>query len=133
MCVLLLAATTGYQVRTFDESARRLGVELVFATDRCHVLDDPWGDRALPVRFEDFPASIEAIRRAGPFAGIVAVGDRPALLAAQAAEALGLPYSSPASVAACHNKYLARQLYQAARLPSPAFFRTRTTPIHLRR
>jgi biotin carboxylase len=123
MRVLLLAATTGYQVRSFDESARRLGVELVFATDRCHVLDDPWGDRALPVRFEDFPASIEAIRRAGPFAGMVAVGDRPALLAAQAAAALSIPCSSPASVAACHNKYLARQLYQAAGLPTPAFFR----------
>ena len=49
--VLLVAATTGYQVRSFDEAAKRLGVELVLATDRCHVLDDPWRDRAIPIRF----------------------------------------------------------------------------------
>ena len=39
--VLILAATTGYQTRAFGEAAERLGVELVFATDRCSVLDDP--------------------------------------------------------------------------------------------
>ena len=43
--VLLLATTTGYQTRAFGEAAERLGVELVFATDRCHMIDDPWRDR----------------------------------------------------------------------------------------
>jgi len=33
--VLLVAATTGYQVREFAEAARALDVELVLATDRC--------------------------------------------------------------------------------------------------
>ncbi len=42
--VLLIATTTGYQTRAFGEAAERLGVELVFATDRCHRLDDPWGE-----------------------------------------------------------------------------------------
>ena len=46
--VLLLATTTGYQTRAFGEAAERLGVELVFATDRCHMLDDPWRDRGDP-------------------------------------------------------------------------------------
>ena len=44
--VLLIGATTGYQTRVFADAAERLGYELVLATDRCHVLDDPWGDHA---------------------------------------------------------------------------------------
>ena len=40
--VLLLSTTTGYQLRSFGESADRLGIELVLATDRCDHLDDPW-------------------------------------------------------------------------------------------
>ena len=51
--VLLFSATTGYQLRSFNEAAERLGVELVFATDRCHSLDDPWQDSAIPVRFDE--------------------------------------------------------------------------------
>jgi biotin carboxylase len=53
----------------------------------------------------------------------VAVADRPTVVAALAAEALGVPYNSPASVAACHDKYLARQRFEAAGLPVPKFFR----------
>jgi hypothetical protein len=40
--ILLVASTSGYQVREFYDSARALGIELVLATDRCHVLDNPW-------------------------------------------------------------------------------------------
>ena len=47
MRVLLLATTTGYQTRAFGEAAERLGVDLVFATDRCDMLEDPWQDQAL--------------------------------------------------------------------------------------
>jgi len=125
--VLLFTATTGYQIRVFDDSARRLGIELVLATDRCHVLADPWGDRAIPVRFEDPQASALRVVEARPIHGIVAVGDRPAVLAAHAARALGIPYNSPESVEACHNKYKAREVYRAAGLPVPMFFRVAIT------
>src|SRR5207245_1805288 len=121
--ILLVAATTGYQTRMFADAARRLGIELVLATDRCHVLEDPWGDHALPVRFEDPESAAEAIAQAGPFDGILAVADRPAYLAAVVAERLGLPYSSPASVAAARNKFLARQRFHSAGLPVPEFSR----------
>jgi biotin carboxylase len=106
----------------FTEAAQRAGVDLVLATDRCHVLEDPWGDRAIAVRFEDPEFSLAAIR-AQQFDAIVAVGDRPAVLAAQAAETLGIRFHSVASVRACHDKFLARQLYQAAGLAVPQFFR----------
>ncbi len=52
MKVLVVAATTGYQVRSFAAAARELGVECTLATDRCHVLEDPWADRAIAVKFD---------------------------------------------------------------------------------
>jgi biotin carboxylase len=120
--LLLFAATTGYQIRVFAEAARRLGVDLTLATDRCHILEDPWGDRAIAVRFGDVPASLEALR-GRRFDAVAAVGDAPAVLAAEVAGAQGIPFHPPAAVRACRDKYLARQLFQAAGLPVPEFFR----------
>jgi hypothetical protein len=121
--VLIVASTTGYQTRLFADAARRLGMEVALATDRCHVLEDPWGDRAIPVRFDDPYPGAETIIHAGPFDGILAVADRQAFLAAIVAEKLGLPYNSPAAVEAARNKFLARQRFLAAGLPVPRFFR----------
>src|SRR5258707_287163 len=55
--VLLLATTTGYQTRAFEDAAAHLGVGLVYATDRCHTLEDPWQDQAIPIRFHEAAAS----------------------------------------------------------------------------
>src|SRR5258708_36818073 len=122
--ILIVAATSGYQTRMFADAARALGMEPVLATDRCHVLEDPWGDHAIAVRFDDPHSAAEAIAHVGPFDGVIAVADRPTLIAALAAERLGIPYNSPASVEAARNKFLARQRFQAAGLPVPRFFRT---------
>src|SRR4029079_13335633 len=95
--ILLFATTTGYQTRAFGEAAEQLGVELVFATDRCHVIEDPWRDGAIPIRFYDEDASLGAILEAAgarPIDGILAVGDRPTVIAARVAAALGLPWHS---------------------------------------
>ena len=61
MRVLILSTTTGYQVRSFGEAASRAGIDLMFATDRCHRLDDPWRDAAVAVRFHEEDASLQAI------------------------------------------------------------------------
>jgi biotin carboxylase len=119
MRVLLIAATTGYQTRTFSGAARGLGCELVLATDRCHVMDDPWGDQAIAVRFDEPSEGMEAIAARGPFDGIAAVGDRPAYVASLAAKQLGLRFSSPAAVLAAKNKFLARQKFRNAGLLTP--------------
>jgi hypothetical protein len=122
--VLLLAATTGYQVRAFGEAAERLGVDLVLATDRCHVLDDPWQDDAVPIRFYDETASTAAILdtcRTAPFDGVIAVGDRPTVIAAEVLRALGLPGHPPEGAAASRNKLLTRERLRAAGLPVPWF------------
>jgi hypothetical protein len=47
--VLIIAATTGIRIRSFGEAAEKLGVRLVFASDRCDQLDDPWWDNAIPI------------------------------------------------------------------------------------
>jgi len=120
--LLLFAATTGYQIRIFAEAARRLDVDLTLATNHCHRLEDPWGDHAIPVRFGDVPRSMAALR-GRRFGAVAAVGDAPAGLAAEVASALGIPFHPPAAARACSDKYLARQLFQAAGLPVPQFFR----------
>ena len=94
--VLLLATTTGYQTRAFGEAAERLGVDLVFATDRCNVLEDPWQDAALrdpvPPRARVDRGDRRARAVAKPIDGVLAVGDRPSIIAAATCEALGLPW-----------------------------------------
>ena len=120
--LLLFAATTGYQIRVFADAARRLGVDVTLATDRCHILDDPWGDRALAVKFDQIAESLKALHGLR-VDGVAAVGDRPAVLAAAAAEMLGVPFHPLAAALACHDKFLSRQLFQAAGMRVPAFFR----------
>jgi hypothetical protein len=124
--LLLFAATTGYQIRVFADAARRLGADLTLATDRCHVMEDPWGDSAIAVKFDRVEESLEPLRGM-QFDGVAAVGDRSAVLAAEAAEMLGVPFHPPAAARACNDKYLARQLYQAAGLRVPQFFRAQFT------
>ena len=122
--LLLVATTTGYQTRAFDEAAARLGVELVLATDRCHALDDPWRDRAVPVRFHDVAGSVRALQesdRARRAAGVLAVGDRPAVIAAHAARALGLAWHAPAGAEAARNKLRTRERLRDAGLVTPRF------------
>jgi ATP-grasp domain/L-amino acid ligase C-terminal domain 2 len=124
MRLLLIGATTGYQTRVFAAAAERLGYELTLATDRCHVLDDPWGDRAIALRFEDPEGSAQTLANEAHVDGIVAVGDRPAYIAALAARLLGvIPYNSPDSVNASRNKFLARERFRAAGLLVPEFHR----------
>jgi len=128
--VLLLATTTGYQTRSFGEAAERVGIKLVFATDRCHVLDDPWQDQAIPIHFHDELASVAAVldvARNQPIDGVLAVGDRPTVIAARVAEALGLPGHPPDAAAIARNKELMRDCLRAAGLPAPAFIRTPIT------
>jgi formate-dependent phosphoribosylglycinamide formyltransferase (GAR transformylase) len=122
--ILLLAATTGYQTRAFEEASARLGVALIYATDRCDVLEDPWADGAIAIRFHDVPASVAAIVervRMVPIDGMLVVGDRPVAVAARAAREIGLPGHSPEAADASCNKLLMRQLLRRAGLPVPNF------------
>lgn len=123
--LLLLTSKLGYQARSFAQAAERLGVEVIFGTDRCHQLDDPWRDGALPLHFEmpqEAARAIESSSLERRIDAILALGDRPTVAAALAAKALGTAYNSPESVEACRTKLRQRQVLQASGLPVPNFF-----------
>src|SRR5260370_1435409 len=124
--VLVFAGKLGYQTRSFDAAARKLGVELGFVTDRCHQLDDPWGDRAIAVHFESAESAaytvLEKTRHGGERVdGILALGDRPAVAAAYVARGLGMTYNHPAAVEACRSKMRMREVFRDAGLLVPWF------------
>ncbi|MGH9492278.1 MAG: ATP-grasp domain-containing protein, partial [Terriglobales bacterium] len=122
----MLTTTTGYQTRAFVEAAERMGLEVAFGSDRCHVLDDPWQDGALALRFEDAEGSARTISeyaRKNPVSAIVALGDRPTPTAARACAVLGLPHHPPQAAEICRDKYRSRERLRDAGLRVPAFSR----------
>jgi biotin carboxylase len=130
--VLLFAAKLGYQTRAFQDAADRLGAEIVYVTDRCHQLDDPWNDRALPVHFEapDAAAGIVLEAQRGlPVDGILVLGDRPTIAAAYAARGLGIAHNHPASVEACRSKLRMREVMRDAGVPVPWFRSLKLDPL----
>jgi len=130
--LLLFTAKLGYQTRTFEDAARKLGVQLVYVTDRCHQLEDPWGDQAIAVHFESPEAAaytvMEALR-GQEVSGVLALGDRPAAAAAYAARGLGIEYNHPASVEACRSKLRMREVFRDAGLRVPWFRSLPITPV----
>jgi biotin carboxylase len=122
--ILLVAATTGYQTRAFEESARRLNMDVLLAIDRCVHLEGPWGENAIPVRFENPEQAAAVLAGLDPRPdGIVAVGDKPTEIAALAAKRLSLRFHPHEAVMACRDKYLARERFRGAGLPVPEYFR----------
>jgi biotin carboxylase len=123
--ILILASKLGYQTRGFAEAAEKLRLEVGFGTDRCRKLDDPWGDRALPLHFESpRQAAQEIVRsfRDTPPDAILALGDRPTPAAAYAAQAFGISGNPPQAVETCRNKLRQREALAKAGLPVPEFF-----------
>jgi biotin carboxylase len=122
--VLLFASKLGYQTRAFGAAAEHLGVELVFVTDRCHQLNDPWNDKAISAHFEvpnEAAFDVVQSQRALGVDGILAVGDRPGVTAALVARGLGILYNHPISVEACRSKLRMREVFRDAGLPVPWF------------
>ena len=122
--VLLFAGKLGYQTRSFEEAAAKLGVELAYVTDRCHELSDPWGDGAIAVSFESPESAAQRVMEGArdvQVDGILAIGDRPTVAAAYAARGLGIMYNHPASVEACRSKLRMREVLRDAGLPTPWF------------
>ena len=122
--VLIIATTTGYQIRSFGEAAGTLDVRLVFASDRCDQLEDPWWDQAIAIRFHDEAASLRSIvdaMRSTPPDGVIAVGDRPVTIAARVNEAFGLPGNPTSAALASRNKLESRRMFESAGMLVPAF------------
>jgi biotin carboxylase len=126
MRLLLLTTTTGYQTREFVRAAEKIGLEVVLGSDRCHRLEDPWQDGALPLKFEnpdDAARKIIKYARAKPVDAIVALGDSAQPVAARACRQLELPSHPPEAVDVCRDKYRSREKLRAGSLNVPAFTR----------
>ncbi len=130
--LLLFTAKLGYQTRSFEDTARKLGVQLVYVTDRCHQLEDPWGDQAIAVHFETPEVAaytVMEVLRGQNVSGILALGDRPAAAAAYAARGLGVRYNHPAAVEACRSKLRMREIFRDVDMNVPWFRNLPIDPI----
>lgn len=123
--ILILASKLGYQTRSFADTAEKLGIDVIFGTDRCHKLDDPWGDQALALYFEKPREAAEEIARelsGRPPQAIIALGDRPTATAAYSARIFGIRGNSPEAVENCRNKARQRAGLAKAGVRVPEFF-----------
>jgi len=124
--LLLLVPTQSYRAEDFLAAAARLGVEVVVGTDRCHRIEDFFGPSAglLSLDYRTPEAAADEIEREAarrPIAGIVPADDGTAVIAALAAERLGLPRNPPAAARRTANKLAQREALYAAGLPVPLF------------
>jgi len=122
--VVLVLPKSGYRNEDFLAAAERLGLEVIAASDVCHQLADIWDETPIALRFRDAEAAAEELARGvrdrQPVA-VVGVDDLTALVAALAAEKLGLPTNPPEAVAAARSKRLSRQTLREAHLSVPRF------------
>jgi biotin carboxylase len=124
--VLLLLPSGTYKAPDFLDAARRLGVDVIVASETEQTLADAMGDRALVVDLADPSASakkITALAARSPLDAVVAVDDQGLLIAALAAAELGLPANPAEAVARTRNKAAMRAALAApgGDLLQPAF------------
>jgi biotin carboxylase len=124
--LLVLLPTTSYRLDDFRAAASRLGVPLVIGSDRCHRIEDVFGEEAdllsLDYRHPERAAEqiVEAARRR-PIRGLVPASDATAVIAAVAAERLRLPHNPAAAARRAANKHSMRVALRDAEVPVPEF------------
>jgi biotin carboxylase len=124
--LLLLVPTTSYRLDDFQAAAKRLGVPLVVGSDLCHKIEDAFGARPdlIPLDYRRPERAAEQIAEAAagrPIRGIVPASDPTAVIAALAAERLGLPRNPPEAARRAANKHAMRRALRDAGVPVPDF------------
>ena len=122
--ILLLLPTGTYRAADFVTAAARLGVDVVVGSEHRQALAGPMGDRALVVPLaagDAAVAAIVALHVRTPLDAVLAVDDQGVVVAAAAAERLGLRHNPPDAVAATRDKAAMRERLAAASLPQPAY------------
>ena len=118
--VALVLPSSSYRGPDFVAAADELGVDLVIATDGSLPVASGRILRVVPVDFADAVTAVEHIVLAGattPLDAVVGVDDGGVVVAALAAQALGLPHNAPSAVAATRDKAEMRRLLEAAGVP----------------
>ncbi len=124
--LLLLVPTASYRLDDFRAATRRLEVPLVVGSDRCHKIEDFYGEEpdllSLDYRRPSRAAEqIAEAARSRPIRGIVPTSDPTAVIAALAAERLGLPHNPPDAARRAANKHAMRVALRSAGVPVPDF------------
>jgi biotin carboxylase len=122
--ILLLLPTRTYRTPDFLAAADRLGVDVVVGAERRNALESLTGGGTIRVPLDDVErgvTAIEAYARERPLDAVVGVDDGSILVAAAAAERLGLPHNPPAAVALSRDKAAARAAFAAGGLLTPKF------------
>jgi biotin carboxylase len=124
--LLLLVPSTSYRLDDFRAAAERLGVPLLVGSDRCHCVEERFGDLpddvALDYRDPEAAAEkIAALATRRRIAGIVPASDGAAVIAALAARRLGLAANPPEAARRAADKHASRAALAAAGVPVPAY------------
>jgi biotin carboxylase len=118
----LLLPTATYRASDFVAAAGRLGVDVVVGSEHRQALSRAMGDRAVVVPLADRAAAVGAIvalHSRTPLDAVLGVDDQGVVVAALAAEELGLRHSPPDAVAATRDKAVMRERLAAADISQP--------------
>ena len=121
---LLILPTGTYRATDFVEAAAALNAEIIVASEEDMVLADQLGDHFLLIdcsRPEESARRIVELGDRQPLDAIVPVDDQGVMIAALAAEQLGLRHNPPAAVALTRNKVMLRRALATAEVPQPTF------------
>lgn len=122
---LLLLPTTTYRTKAFIDAARRLGIDVVAASEKPSTLEGKSHGTLVTINFLD---PEEAARQAAEFASlfpvdaVIPVDEDTAVAAASIARALNLPHNSFESVSAAKNKRRMRELLSRAGVRVPRYW-----------
>ena len=122
--LLLLMTTITYRAGAFLEAAQRLNVSVVVGSERPQVLAAAHPSGHLTLDFvspeKPIPKLLE-FHHNFPIDAVIAADDDGAILAARAAQALGLRHNPVDAVAAARNKHRMREIMSHAGISSPTF------------
>jgi len=124
--IVLLVPTTTYRLDDFLQAAARLEIDVILASNRCHVLAAEWPEHfGLSLPFSSLPDAVDkacAALRDKTIDAIVAADDYTTILAALLSEKLKLHSNRHESVEKTRNKLSMRHALAEGGLRSPKFF-----------
>ena len=122
--VVVVASERSYVGGELADAASRLGIDLAFVTDRCHVLDEVWPSETIAVEFRDPEAAAQSAATALSGREVTATlgTDEPTAIVAEVlGRALGVPSSAAGAAARAADKFATREALTHARLAQPRF------------